>query len=342
MVRILRFLLFPFAILYGIITGFRNVLFNKQRFLKSTSFDLPIIAVGNLSVGGTGKTPQIEYLIRLLQESYTIATLSRGYKRKSKGFILASSDATADQIGDEPYQFHHKFPKVQVAVDADRVSGVLHLQSELPSLDLVLLDDAYQHRRIQAGFYILLSTYQQEYYKDYMLPTGNLREPRKGAKRAQIIIITKCPPNLSEAAQLERIKAINPSPTQQVFFSTIDYMPELKGKESLSLEALQGKEIVLVTGIANPRPLLDYLKAKNIMVDHLDFPDHHSFSGKDIANITAKGKEKYIITTEKDYVRLKAQIGNLYYVEIASKFLKNASIFENSILKYVEDTLKNK
>ena len=182
--NLLRKLLFPFAILYGLITSIRNFLFDKD-ILKSYSFDLPVIAVGNLSVGGTGKTPQIEYLIRLLSDKYKIATLSRGYKRKSKGFILAEANANAATLGDEPFQFFQKFPSIQVAVDADRKNGIeqLLLQTEKP--EIILLDDAFQHRKVKAGFYILLTSYGDLYSDDFMLPTGNLRESRSGAARAK-------------------------------------------------------------------------------------------------------------------------------------------------------------
>ena len=194
--NLLRKILFPFAILYGLITSFRNFLFDKG-ILKSYSFDLPIIAVGNLSVGGTGKTPQIEYLIRLLSDNYKVATLSRGYKRKSEGFVLADKNANAEILGDEPFQFYQKFPNVQVAVDANRKNGIEQLLNQNEKPEIILLDDAFQHRKVKAGYYILLTAYNDLYADDYILPTGNLRESRSGAKRANIVIVTKCPANLS-------------------------------------------------------------------------------------------------------------------------------------------------
>jgi tetraacyldisaccharide 4'-kinase len=198
--NLLRNILFPFAILYGFITSIRNFLFDKG-ILKSTSFDIPIIAVGNLSVGGTGKTPQIEYLIRLLSDKYQVATLSRGYKRQSEGFVLASSSSNAEILGDEPFQFYQKFPNIQVAVDADRTNGIIQLLSQNEKPQVILLDDAYQHRKVKAGFYILLSSYGDLYADDFMLPTGNLRESRSGANRANIVIVTKCPKDLSDQDQ---------------------------------------------------------------------------------------------------------------------------------------------
>jgi tetraacyldisaccharide 4'-kinase len=190
-------LLFPFSILYGWITSIRNFLFDKGIF-KSYSFDIPIIAVGNLSVGGTGKTPQIEYLIRLLSPNYKIAILSRGYKRKSKGFVLADPTSNAEILGDEPFQIYQKFPNTIVAVDADRKNGIENLLVLNEKPDVILLDDAFQHRKVKAGFYILLTGYDDLFYSDFILPAGNLRESRSGAKRANVIIITKCPKDISK------------------------------------------------------------------------------------------------------------------------------------------------
>src|SRR6187551_1461615 len=192
----LRKILFPFAILYGFITGIRNFLFDIG-ILISYSFDVPIIAVGNLSVGGTGKTPQIEYLIRLLSDKYKVATLSRGYKRQSEGFVLANENSDALELGDEPFQFYQKFKNIQVAVDANRKNGIEQLLTNSNPPEIILLDDAFQHRKVKAGFYIMLTSYGDLYSNDFMLPTGNLRESRSGAQRANIVIVTKCPVNLS-------------------------------------------------------------------------------------------------------------------------------------------------
>ena len=196
----LRKLLFPFAILYGFITSLRNYLFDKG-ILKSYSFEIPVIAVGNLNVGGTGKTPQIEYLIRLLSPKYKVATLSRGYKRKSADFVLADADSNAEILGDEPFQYYKKFPNIQVAVDADRRNGIEQLLNQKEKPEVILLDDAFQHRKVKAGFYILLTAYNDLFCDDFILPTGNLRESRKGAKRADLIIVTKCPQTITEPEQ---------------------------------------------------------------------------------------------------------------------------------------------
>ncbi|MCL4165419.1 UNVERIFIED_CONTAM: hypothetical protein GTU68_059268, partial [Idotea baltica] len=208
---------------YYLVTWLRNVFYDTG-FFKSQSYKFPVIAVGNLSVGGTGKTPMIEYLITLLKDTKQIATLSRGYKRNSKGFYLANKSANASLLGDEPFQFYRKFKKdIQVAVDADRQNGIANLMQQETSPEVVLLDDAYQHRKVQAGFYILLSTYSNLYINDWVLPTGNLREPRGGAKRANFIVVTKCPDGLSDIEKEKIIKKINPKANQYVFFSTICY-----------------------------------------------------------------------------------------------------------------------
>ena len=220
--NLLRKLLFPFAILYGFITGIRNFLFDKG-VLKSYSFDVPIIAVGNLSVGGTGKTPQIEYLIRLLSPSYKVATLSRGYKRKSEGFVLADSTSNAEILGDEPFQFYKKFNNIQVAVDANRKNGIEKLLSQTNKPEVILLDDAFQHRKVKAGFYILLTSYDDLYSDDFILPTGNLRESRTGAKRANLVVVTKCPATLSPDEQNKIQAKLNLTSNQELYFSYIEY-----------------------------------------------------------------------------------------------------------------------
>jgi tetraacyldisaccharide 4'-kinase len=335
---ILRYLLFPFSILYGWITSIRNIFFDRG-ILKSYSFDLPIIAVGNLSVGGTGKTPQIEYLIRLLSPNYKIATLSRGYKRKSEGFILANESSTAEVLGDEPFQIHQKFPKIQVAVDANRKNGIEQLLKLNHKPEVILLDDAFQHRKVKAGFYILLSSYDDLFCDDFMLPTGNLRESRSGAKRANVIIITKCPKDLSELAQETIRKRIGlPVP---VFFSFIDYDSEVYNEfESKNVMDIRGVDKLLLAGIAKPETFFAYLQAeKNVK---MEFPDHHNFSEKDIEEIKNKATNKLIITTEKDYVRLKNQnLKSLFYLPIKSSFISKGDDFNKIILNYVGSSTRN-
>ena len=333
---LLRKILFPFALLYRFITGIRNFLFDKG-ILKSYSFDVPIIAVGNLSVGGTGKTPQIEYLIRLLSPNYKVATLSRGYKRKSKGFILANSTSNSEIIGDEPFQFYKKFKNIQVAVDANRKNGIEKLLSQTNKPEVILLDDAFQHRKVKAGFYILLTSYGDLYSDDFILPTGNLRESRAGAKRANLVIVTKCPATLSAYEQREIQDKLNLKCTQELYFSCIDY-DESVFSEGKSIKASEVKYVdkLLLAGIAKPEPFFKYLQSEK--EEQLVFPDHHHFSEKDLMEIQNKAEGKIIITTEKDFVRLKGSIPKeqLFYLPIRSSFLSAAEKFDKTITDYVE------
>ncbi|MES2576309.1 MAG: tetraacyldisaccharide 4'-kinase, partial [Bacteroidota bacterium] len=319
--NLLRKILFPFAILYGLITSIRNFLFDKG-ILKSYSFDLPVIAVGNLSVGGTGKTPQIEYLIRLLSDKYKIATLSRGYKRQSKGFILAEASSNAKIIGDEPFQFFQKFPSIQVAVDADRKNGIEQLLSQHEKPEVILLDDAFQHRKVKAGFYILLTSYGDLYSDDFMLPTGNLRESRSGAKRANVIIVTKCPFNLSLKQQYDIKNRLKVSEDQEVYFTFIAYEDFIYAENrKINVNEIQSAAKLLVAGIAKPEPFFAYLQDTNDVC--LSFPDHHNFTDKDILEIKNLAQNNIIITTEKDYVRLKGSLPSeqLFYLPIQSSFV---------------------
>lgn len=332
--NILRKILFPFAILYGFITSFRNFLFDKG-ILKSHSFDLPIIAVGNLSVGGTGKTPQIEYLIRLLFPTNKIATLSRGYKRKSEGFILADASSNAEILGDEPFQFYQKFPNILVAVDANRKNGIEQL-IKISKPDIILLDDAFQHRKVKAGFYILLTAYNDLYADDFILPTGNLRESRSGAERANVVVVTKCPRNLSDKEKNSIERKLQLDSLQKLFFTSIAYDEFIFSEEKqLSVSEIKNSEKLLLAGIAKPEPFFDYLKNENDIV--LTFPDHHHFSEKDISEIKSKAEGKIIITTEKDFMRLKGNLPKeqLFYLPIKSEFLQNQEIFDKTILSYV-------
>lgn len=339
--NLLRKILFPFAILYGIITSIRNFLFDKG-ILKSTSFDVPVIAVGNLSVGGTGKTPQIEYLIRLLSDKYKVATLSRGYKRKSEGFVLADENSNAAILGDEPFQFYQKFPSIQVAVDANRTNGITQLLSQQTKPQVILLDDAYQHRKVKAGFYILLTSYGDLYADDFMLPTGNLRESRSGADRANIVVVTKCPKDLSEEKQEQIRLKLKLTSSQQIFFTFIDYdTVVLNKREEITVDEIKSESKLLLAGIAKPKPFFDYLKNAND--ECLTFPDHHHFSDTDLEAIQDKANGRKIITTEKDYVRLKDSklVSQLYYLPIKSTFIKQHQNFDASISAYIKRNLKS-
>lgn len=335
---LLRKILFPLAFLYWLITYIRNWLYDKGIF-KSSSFNIQIIAVGNLSVGGTGKTPQIEYLIRLLSDDFKIAVLSRGYKRTSEGFILADENATASSIGDEPFQFYSKFPKIQVAVDANRKNGIESLLQLANKPDIILLDDAYQHRKVKAGFYILLTAYDDLFCDDYILPFGNLREPSSGKKRADMIIVTKCPEDLSDLAQQKIREKLNVA--QSVFFTTIQYDDYVFGNDrQLLVSEIKKESKVLVAGIAKPKLFFEFLK--NDTDETLVFPDHHHFSKQDCEQILAKANGKKIITTEKDFVRLNGLLpkAQLFYLPIKSDFLNNKNI-DKTIKDYVGKGSRN-
>lgn len=344
--NLLRKILFPFAILYGLITAIRNFLFDNG-ILKSYSFDLPIIAVGNLSVGGTGKTPQIEYLIRLLSPKYKIATLSRGYKRQSEGFVLADASSNAAILGDEPFQFYQKFPNVQVAVDANRKNGIEQLLAQSSKPEIILLDDAYQHRKVKAGFYILLTSYGDLYSDDFMLPTGNLRESRSGAKRANIIIVTKCPMNLSRTEQVSITKKLKLAKNQELYFSYIDYDEFIYSEnKSIPVDGIKNIDKLLIAGIAKPKPFFAHLQNGND--EKLIFPDHHHFSENDLETIKNKVQNKIIVTTEKDFVRLKDRISSeqLYHLPIKSSFISSPETsgenFDKTILNYVGTSTRNR
>jgi tetraacyldisaccharide 4'-kinase len=338
----LRKILFPFAVLYGFITAVRNWLYDKA-ILQSHSFSIPIIAVGNLSVGGTGKTPQIEYLIRLLSPNYKIAVLSRGYKRKSSGFLLAEYSSTAESLGDEPFQLHQKFPSIQVAVDANRKNGIERLLASENKPDIILLDDAFQHRRVKAGFYILLTAYNDLYTDDYILPTGNLRESRSGAKRAHVVVVTKCPQTLTEVAQNQIRNKLPLSKHQQLYFSTIHYDQMVYSEtEKRTVSSLLNTDKLLVAGIAKPQPFFNHLQDGND--EELKFPDHHDFTENDIQTIQKKSNNKPIITTEKDFVRLKGKVNpaQLFYLPIKSVFLSNGDDFNKQLNDYVEQSTGNR
>lgn len=335
--KLLRRLLFPFSILYWAATAVRNYLYDKG-WKKSTSFDIPVIAVGNLSVGGTGKTPMVEYLIRMLSQRYRTATLSRGYKRKSSGFILADADTTVEQIGDEPFQYHSKYKNVKVAVDADRVEGVSRLLKETGDLQLVILDDAFQHRKIKAGFYILLTAYADPFYDDVLLPAGNLRESASGARRADVVIVTKCPWDLSEESKQKIRNRIN-KPDECIFFSSIEYAPFVRNNKYRLSRAEIGTSFIAIAGIAKPQYFYEYLNCKS--EDTLTFPDHHRFSQTDIEKILKKAAGRRIITTEKDYMRLQHALGDevLYYLPIEIKILDREKELEDFLNRYINRSI---
>jgi tetraacyldisaccharide 4'-kinase len=306
--RSFRILLFPFALLYGAVVVLRNLMYDKS-ILKSGTFNIPIIGVGNLSVGGTGKSPMVEYLAGLLKEQYNVATLSRGYKRRTKGYLLASGSTTALEIGDEPMQFYLKHPEISVAVGESRTEAIPQLLYDRPSTEVIILDDAFQHRAIRAGLNILLTDCQNLYVDDFFLPTGDLRDQPGSAARADILVVTKCRPDLNEAEANRIRRALKPLANQEVFFTTIRYgQPyHIVNRENRPLH--KNLEVLLVCGIANPEPLKNFLLEETNTYDACYYGDHHIFTIDDLREIRTRfeamdAPEKMIITTEKDAVRL--------------------------------------
>jgi len=311
-----RKLLYPFSVIYGGITALRNLAYDRG-WKESTEFDIPVISVGNLSVGGTGKSPMVEWLIDLLKTEYRVAVLSRGYGRKSEGFVEVSVDATPEEVGDEPLQIKRKFPEVKVAVCADRRTGI----AQLSGAEVVLLDDAFQHRKVKPALSILLTSYDKLFMDDLVLPAGNLREAPIGYLRADIIVVTKCPDPVPYSKLQEIQFRMQLQAHQSIYFSKIAYANKLVGKtEELPLESLNGKPFTLVTGIAKPAPLVTFLEQKGFNFHHLKFPDHHYFSEKEIEKIQ---NTDLLITTEKDFQRLQYRIDKkaFYYLPIALDFL---------------------
>lgn len=342
-----RVFLLPFAALYGLIIFFRNLFFDKG-WIGSAHFNFPIICVGNLAVGGTGKSPMVEYLIMLLKPDYKIATLSRGYKRKTNGYALANQNTTALEIGDEPMQFYLKHLDLAVAVGEERIVAIPHLLQDIPNLQAIILDDAFQHRSVTAGLNILLTEYSNLYTNDFFLPTGDLRDERSSAKRAQIIVVTKCPPLLTEQEKANILRDIKPLPSQQVFFTKIAYGILYHIADSANKCYITPKdEVLLVCGIANPKPLKDYLLSNTHAYYQQDYSDHHIFSIDDLKEIIKKfdsiqTKDKIIVTTEKDAVRLMKfndQLKNIpiYVIPIRHEFLFNEGPhFDEMLVNYIK------
>lgn len=304
-----KVLMAPFSLLYGMGVSLRNT-FYKTGLLKSISFSVPIISVGNLSVGGAGKTPHIEYLIRLLREYLNVATISRGYKRKSKGFLVVQPNMNAEKVGDEPMQFKRKFNDVVVTVSESRAFAVPEIMGRHPETQVVLLDDAFQHRAVNPGLNILLTEYSHPFHKDFLLPAGRLREWRSAYKRADVIVVSKCPPEVSPEARAAMIKSINPLPEQKVFFSYYDYdHPYFIFNPRYRLKLEPDMSVLLVCAIARTDYLVDYLNEKVENVRVLEYEDHHYYSKYEVANLQRTFEKwdvpkKVILTTEKDAMRL--------------------------------------
>jgi tetraacyldisaccharide 4'-kinase len=320
--RYLSFLLFPFALLYGAIVRLRHWCYNMGIF-KEHTFAVPTICVGNVAVGGTGKSPMVEYLVRQLHPKCRVAVLSRGYKRKTKGFVLADRQATVADLGDEPFQFWQKFHKdIILAVCGDRVEGMQQLLQLPTPPTVVILDDAFQHRPVKATKNIVLTAYGQLFTDDWLLPVGRLRDVVSRVQQADIVVVTKCPPDLS-AAERERIVAQlqkKTRPQTPIVFATIAYSEQVYSVASESpLEVFIQQPFTLVTGIANPQPLLDFLKKKGADFQHIAFPDHHHFTDKELQQLQGLR----VLTTEKDYVRFEQSWEGLYYLPIEMQFCTN-------------------
>ena len=348
--------LLPLSWLYGLGVGFRNMLF-EIGILKSRSFTVPVISVGNITVGGTGKTPNVEYLIQLLKDRTKVAVLSRGYKRKSHGFVLADGSSTVCDIGDEPYQMKTKFPDITLAVDKKRTRGIDNLTSGeyVKDIDVILLDDAFQHRYVKPGINILLVDYHRLIIYDTLLPAGRLREPVKSKDRADIVIVTKCPKDLKPMEFRVITKAMKLYPYQQLFFSTHEFgaLRLVFGEDQKPLTSLAEQNVLLLTGIASPEQMLTELQTYAKAVTPMAFSDHHAFSKKDVERInetfSALPSPKLIVTTEKDETRLLQVEGlsdevkrHLYVLPIKIQILlEQEDVFNQSIISYVRKNSRN-
>lgn len=336
-----RWYLYPFSLLYHLITGLRNVFYNAGVF-KSTKFNTPIINVGNLTVGGSGKSPTVMYIAELLSRNYRTGILSRGYGRVTKGYGVTNYESNYKTVGDEAMQLFERFKnRFVIAVCENRVFGAKKVISDM-DLNVLILDDAYQHRAIKAGFNILMTDYNDPFFKDYLLPAGSLRESRSGVSRAQLVMVSKCPDNLTEETKQFYISRIHPQNGQKVFFSSIIYDENIfSNSKSMPDNNLAYYDILVITGIANPAPLLTHLGKFAKKIKHLKFRDHHDFTEADIKNIMSEykklGEYKIILTTEKDYVRLKTfdYLRDIVYYWPINVVIDKKEEFNQTILDYV-------
>ena len=340
----MRYLLFPLSFIYGSITAMRNLLFDYGIF-KSKSYTIPIICIGNLSVGGTGKTPHTQYIINLLKQDYKVAILSRGYGRKSSNLQFVEITSNAVEVGDEPLQLKQNNPECLVVVEKNRNKGVEQILNDFPETEVILLDDGYQHRWIKAGFNILITPFSSPYYKDYLMPVGKLRESKKGVSRANAVIFSKTPENTNPTLKKGMLERLHLFAHQEAYFSGIEYHKFKCIRNNTELEENNPYSITLVSGIANTNPLIKYLEEKGHSINHLKYSDHHNYSSNDIDTILAeytadKSIKKLILTTEKDATKLKQFLPhfkdfNFYYIPIEIK-IDQSKKFKNQILDYVE------
>ena len=325
--------------MYGIYTSFRNLLFDFG-IIDSIEYKIPTIGVGNISTGGTGKSIVVDYLLGNYKKKKKITTLSRGYKRNTKGYIKASESSNAYQIGDEPFQFFSKHPEINVVVCEDRRKGMNIILKNLPNTELCIWDDVFQHRFVKPGLMILTTTFKYPFYKDEILPIGNLRESKNSAKRADIIVVTKCPIDLSKKDRESFLKSLKPEEKQKVFFSYLSYSEIIKSdKDKFDINTLMDNEFILVTGIADSSYLVNFLKNKGFKFKHLRYSDHYNFNKQSVDKISSLSVNKNILTTEKDFGRLKPKINDrkIFYIEVSLEFPDeiNEVNFDKNIEQYI-------
>ena len=335
----LKFLLYPLSLIYRLYTSFRNFLFDLG-IIDSIVYKIPTIGIGNLSTGGTGKSIVVDYIIEKHKNKSKITTLSRGYNRNTKGFVQASKKSSAYEIGDEPFQFYSKHPEINVVVCEDRRKGMNIILKNLPNTDLCIWDDVFQHRFVKPGLMILTTTFQYPFYEDEILPIGNLREDKSSSKRADFIVVTKCPDNLSKKDKELFIKSLKPLDNQKVFFSSLTYLKKIKSEsEEIEIDVLKDDDFILVTGIADSSYLVNFLKFKGLKFKHLKYSDHYNFNKSSINKITELSINKKILTTEKDFGRLTPKINDrdIYYIEVGLEFPAeiNDNDFDSNIEEYI-------
>ncbi|MBW8332082.1 MAG: tetraacyldisaccharide 4'-kinase [Prolixibacteraceae bacterium] len=354
-----KLLLYPLSAVYGLVVSMRNFMYDYKLF-KSTEFEIPVISIGNITVGGTGKTPHTEYLVELLQKQFQVTTISRGYKRKTKGYQEVEVGSLASNVGDEPLQIKTKFADIQVVVDESRVHAIEKIQKQdaetLP--DIILLDDAFQHRSVSAGINILLIDFNRPIDKDQLMPVGRLRESKWQMRRANVIIYTKCPQEISPITRRIIMKDVNLRPYQNLFFTTMVYEPltPVFPDEAIPTPKLASDKfsVLLITGIANPEHLQKYMSNFSENITNLKFADHHNFNASNIQQIEQKfagieAENKIIVTTEKDSMRLKdmdlspSLKANLFYIPLKIKFLHSeGKNFDEKIVTYVRENKSNR